>query len=156
MAALYFQVSLDIRMLRLSGNDQIEEAYSNLSKIGSKFRDDIASSSASETSLEIGSLEERNVTDVVSFKQGNFVQTRFPLEEELYDTILCLSATHWVDLNVRANGLYALFQKIWNLLRPGGILVLEPQSLESYKRNNNHVSEVYLVILKLFIHGDAL
>ncbi|OIV95856.1 hypothetical protein TanjilG_06832 [Lupinus angustifolius] len=134
-------------------SDRVEEAYLNLRKIGSKSMEDGASSTG-ETPMELCSMEERNVSDIISFKQENIVQTQYPLEEKVYDTILCLSATQWVDLNVRANGLYALFQKIWNLLLPGGILVLEPQSLESYEKND-HASEIgFKCVEQINSHGE--
>ncbi|XP_075635605.1 putative RNA methyltransferase At5g51130 [Castanea sativa] len=82
---------------------------------------------------------ETNLFHMVSFQQENFVQSRCPPEKK-YDTILCLSVTKWVHLNWGDDGLITLFSKIWRLLRPGGVLVLEPQPWKSYE-NNRLVSE---------------
>jgi 7SK snRNA methylphosphate capping enzyme len=52
-----------------------------------------------------------------------------------------LSVTKWVHLNWGDDGLITLFSKIWRLLQPGGIFVMEPQPWKSYE-NNRRVSEV--------------
>ncbi|XVE70466.1 hypothetical protein DITRI_Ditri10aG0074600 [Diplodiscus trichospermus] len=82
---------------------------------------------------------ERDLSDIVSFRRENFVQSRHP-PDKYYDTILCLSVTKWIHLNWGDDGLITLFSKIWRLLQPGGIFVLEPQPWESYEKNRR-VSE---------------
>ncbi|KAH7277219.1 hypothetical protein KP509_39G040600 [Ceratopteris richardii] len=75
----------------------------------------------------------------VSFRAENFISHwNF---SPCYDTVLCLSVTKWVHLNWGDAGLMKLFGKIRNLLRPGGILVLEPQPWKSYQ-SNHLISEV--------------
>lgn len=78
---------------------------------------------------------ERNLYDIVSFRCENFVSSWRALPLEYYDTIVCLSVTKWVHLNWGDEGLIILFAKMWRLLHPGGILVLEPQPWESYYKN---------------------
>ncbi|CAH8382302.1 unnamed protein product [Eruca vesicaria subsp. sativa] len=85
------------------------------------------------------SAETKDLFQVVSFQKENFVQTR-NLDENRYDTILCLSVTKWVHLNWGDDGLINLFSKIWRLLNPGGIFVMEPQPWKSYEKNRR-VSE---------------
>ncbi|XP_006451239.2 probable RNA methyltransferase At5g51130 [Citrus clementina] len=77
--------------------------------------------------------------DIVSSKQENFVHGR-DSPEKYYDAILCLSVTKWIHLNWGDDGLITLFMRIWKLLRPGGIFVLEPQPWVSYEKNRR-VSE---------------
>ncbi|GAB4839063.1 hypothetical protein Ancab_028592 [Ancistrocladus abbreviatus] len=79
-----------------------------------------------------GSTQERSLLDIVSFRCENFVESWRPLPLEHYDTIVCLSVTKWVHLNWGDEGLIRLFAKMWRLLHPGGILVLEPQPWKSY------------------------
>jgi len=43
--------------------------------------------------------------------------------------------TKWIHLNWGDDGLVTLFVKIWRLLRPGGVFIMEPQPWTSYKRN---------------------
>ncbi|ESR64478.1 hypothetical protein CICLE_v100092682mg, partial [Citrus x clementina] len=74
-----------------------------------------------------------------SSKQENFVHGR-DSPEKYYDAILCLSVTKWIHLNWGDDGLITLFMRIWKLLRPGGIFVLEPQPWVSYEKNRR-VSE---------------
>ncbi|KAB1200581.1 putative RNA methyltransferase At5g51130 [Morella rubra] len=97
--------------------------------------------SPSKETKEISSpLMERDLFGRVSFQQENFVQSRWQPEKH-YDTILCLSVTKWVHLNWGDEGLITLFSKVWRLLLPGGVFVLEPQPWKSYE-NNRLVSEI--------------
>lgn len=77
--------------------------------------------------------------------QGNYVLERDELLEAQkpeYDVILCLSLTKWVHLNWGDEGLKRLFKRLYRHLRPGGLLLLEPQAWASYgKRKNLTVSE---------------
>ncbi|KAB1200584.1 putative RNA methyltransferase At5g51130 [Morella rubra] len=93
--------------------------------------------SPSKETKEISSpLMERDLFGRVSFQQENFVQSRWQPEKH-YDTILCLSVTKWVHLNW---GDELHYIKVWRLLLPGGVFVLEPQPWKSYE-NNRLVSE---------------
>ncbi|GMN50583.1 hypothetical protein TIFTF001_019740 [Ficus carica] len=73
------------------------------------------------------SSEERDLFDIVSFQQENFVHS-------------LLSVSKWIHLNWGDDGLVTLFSKIWKLLNPGGSFVLEPQPWKSYQ-NNYRISE---------------
>ncbi|KAI8059555.1 Bicoid-interacting protein 3-domain-containing protein [Gongronella butleri] len=55
-------------------------------------------------------------------------------EEEAYDTILALSITKWIHLHGGDDGLKAFFQKIYASLKPGGVLVMEPQAYAGYAK----------------------
>ncbi|PWA48312.1 hypothetical protein CTI12_AA492210 [Artemisia annua] len=61
-------------------------------------------------------------------------------------TILCLSVSKWIYLNWGDEGLITLFSKVWRLLQPGGVFILEPQPWKSYI-SNRQVSEstAYLI-----------
>ncbi|KAJ6823129.1 putative RNA methyltransferase At5g51130 [Iris pallida] len=80
------------------------------------------------------SPREDDIFGRVSFKKENFVASLHGCSEK-YDAILCLSVSKWIHLNWGDDGLITLFVKIWRLLRPGGIFVLEPQPWSSYNRN---------------------
>ncbi|KAI4974675.1 probable RNA methyltransferase At5g51130 [Hordeum vulgare subsp. vulgare] len=71
--------------------------------------------------------------EIVSFRSENFIQRRKCSEQ--YDTIMCLSVTKWIHLNWGDDGIITLFVKIWSLLRPGGIFIMEPQPWTSYRKN---------------------
>ncbi|XP_050218311.1 probable RNA methyltransferase At5g51130 [Mercurialis annua] len=92
-----------------------------------------------ETGTDNLHSEEIDLFDIVSFKKENFVLS-WSQPDKQYDTILCLSVTKWIHLNWGDEGLITLFSKIWRLLRPGGIFLLEPQPWRSYE-NNHLVSE---------------
>lgn len=80
-------------------------------------------------------VQEANLSDIVSFRKGNFVQNWHPGENTSYDTIICLSVSKWVQLNWGDEGLITLFSKVWRLLSPGGVFILEPQPWSSYYSN---------------------
>ena len=69
--------------------------------------------------------------------QGNYVLDRddqLDHVKEDYDTILALSITKWIHLNSGDEGLIRAFNRMFKQLRPGGKLILEPQSWSSYRR----------------------
>lgn len=81
----------------------------------------------------------------VSFVTENFVPssaTILKYTKQEYDIILCLSVTKWIQLNSGDEGLKLMFQKIYKLLNPGGIFILEPQPFKSYKRKKNLTPEI--------------
>ncbi|PKA56114.1 putative RNA methyltransferase [Apostasia shenzhenica] len=75
----------------------------------------------------------------VLFHCENFIEDIHVCPEK-YDTVLCLSVTKWIHLNWGDDGVLTLFAKIWRLLKPGGVLLLEPQPWSSYRRKRQ-VSE---------------
>ncbi|KVI01244.1 probable RNA methyltransferase At5g51130 [Cynara cardunculus var. scolymus] len=93
-------------------------------------------------SIEIsGDSPASHLFDRVSFRKDNFVQGWPTPSDKLYDTILCLSVSKWIHLNWGDEGLITLFSKVWRLLQPGGVFILEPQPWKSYV-SNRQVSEV--------------
>ncbi|KAL6558427.1 hypothetical protein OROMI_018777 [Orobanche minor] len=68
----------------------------------------------------------------VVFQKGNFVQSWHPPS---------LSVAKWIHLNWGDDGVITLFWRVWKLLQPGGIFILEPQPWSSYC-NNRKVSEI--------------
>ncbi|KAL6661905.1 hypothetical protein ACP70R_001289 [Stipagrostis hirtigluma subsp. patula] len=124
---------------------------SRLDKVATKSdKAQKSSNSPSQSSLEEAASDMSNgnhsnhknndLFKIVSFRRENFVENLHGCSEQ-YDTIICLSVTKWIHLNWGDDGLVTLFVKIWRLLRPGGIFIMEPQPWTSYRRNRL-VSEV--------------
>ncbi|KAL2555210.1 putative RNA methyltransferase [Forsythia ovata] len=88
-----------------------------------------------EKSVDSPLVQGKDLFDIVSFQKGNFVQNWRPPEDTYYHTILCLSVTKWIHLNWGDEGLITLFWKVWRLLQPGGVFILEPQPWSSYHNN---------------------
>ncbi|XP_022961298.1 probable RNA methyltransferase At5g51130 [Cucurbita moschata] len=123
--------------------DRVDDAYRNLRRArinvgkpdnGLELGASGASKIDTEASTSISSSKEHDLHTDVSFQQQNFIFSQYPPEKH-YDTILCLSVAKWIHLNWGDDGLITLFYKIWRLLHPGGILVLEPQPWKSYEAN---------------------
>lgn len=73
----------------------------------------------------------------ITFRCEDFASStpaRTANEAETYDVIMCLSVTKWVHLTGGDNKLKRLFRRISDCLKPGGLLLLEPQPIKSYKR----------------------
>lgn len=82
----------------------------------------------------------------VVFVTGNYVLDRDELvdaQRPEYDVVLCFSLTKWVHLNWGDEGLKRMFRRIYRHLRPGGILVLEPQPWSSYCKRKSLTETIY-------------
>ncbi|XP_058206715.1 probable RNA methyltransferase At5g51130 [Rhododendron vialii] len=129
--------------------DRIEDAHWNLRKTmkmstravqskPTKLEDSERMNVVQHHVTEVQSGETSNGKDLshlVTFQKGNFVKDWWPPEDRFYHTIICLSVAKWIHLNWGDDGLIILFAKIWKLLEPGGILILEPQPWNSYYKN---------------------
>ncbi|CAM6036056.1 unnamed protein product [Sphagnum compactum] len=78
------------------------------------------------------SLTGKELLERVQFKNVNFLHCSW--RSHICDTVLCLSVAKWIHLNWGDEGLIQLFVKIYRLLRPGGVLILEPQPWKSYEK----------------------
>ncbi|KAK1418557.1 hypothetical protein QVD17_27702 [Tagetes erecta] len=88
-----------------------------------------------------GDSPDSHLFDRVVFQKENFILGWSIPGDKVYDTILCLSVAKWIHLNWGDEGLITLFSKVWRLLKPGGVFILEPQPWKSYM-SNRQVSEV--------------
>ncbi|XP_055795131.1 7SK snRNA methylphosphate capping enzyme [Salvelinus fontinalis] len=84
----------------------------------------------------------------VSFITGDYMEDREPCPHggdvtAGYDVILCLGVTKWVQLHGGDGGVVRLFRQIYTDLRPGGMLLLEPQPWSSYCRSKNITETTY-------------
>ncbi|NXW84601.1 MEPCE enzyme, partial [Alopecoenas beccarii] len=82
----------------------------------------------------------------VVFVTGNYVPDREDLirsQRPEFDVVLCLSLTKWVQLNWGDEGLKRLFRRVYRHLRPGGVLLLEPQPWASYRKRKSLTETIY-------------
>ncbi len=72
--------------------------------------------------------------DRINFQVADWGESTSTDDEPTYDTILAFSVTKWIHLNYGDAGLMRFFRRIFNLLKPGGRLLLEPQPRSSYRK----------------------
>nr|XP_016490346.1 PREDICTED: probable RNA methyltransferase At5g51130 [Nicotiana tabacum]XP_016490347.1 PREDICTED: probable RNA methyltransferase At5g51130 [Nicotiana tabacum] len=131
----YWTLRREVKSLRTvpAGGDKLAE-----SKTVNCLKDPVAESLNKRAKNDCTTphhLQEGDFFDIVSFKKGDFIQNWHPRDNTSYDTIICLSVSKWVHLNGGDDGLIALFSKVWRLLSPGGVFILEPQPWKSYYEN---------------------
>ncbi|KAL0485424.1 RNA methyltransferase [Acrasis kona] len=80
--------------------------------------------------------------DNVTFERLNIVAEESVTEQEKYDVIFCLSITKWVHLNNGDDGIKLLFKKVFEMLRPGGLFILEPQDWKSYSHHKTLTKKI--------------
>jgi len=87
---------------------------------------------------------EDNFPRNVRFICGNYVVDNDDLLETTqpeFDAIVCFSTTKWIHLNFGDDGIKRTFKRMYAQLRPGGVLVLEPQAFHTYRRRKR-INEV--------------
>ncbi|KNC99723.1 uncharacterized protein SPPG_05105 [Spizellomyces punctatus DAOM BR117] len=78
----------------------------------------------------------------VRFRCGDWLHEPNPSNTDLkYDVILALSVTKWIHLNHGDDGIKLFFQRCFHSLNSGGLLLLEPQPFDSYRKRGLILSD---------------
>uniref|UniRef100_A0A8R1E0D7 RNA methyltransferase n=1 Tax=Caenorhabditis japonica TaxID=281687 RepID=A0A8R1E0D7_CAEJA len=75
--------------------------------------------------------------DNIWFKKENYVLESDELLDMIqpeFDVILALSITKWIHLNWGDDGMRRFLKRAYAQLHPGGRLIIEPQSFETYRK----------------------
>ncbi|GJJ10547.1 hypothetical protein Clacol_004774 [Clathrus columnatus] len=70
----------------------------------------------------------------ITFRTADWVSRDIPEDKEGYDIVLAFSISKWIHLNKGDNGLKLFFQKVFDVLKPGGSFIIEPQPWNSYAK----------------------
>ncbi|KAK1228044.1 hypothetical protein PQX77_008923 [Marasmius sp. AFHP31] len=78
----------------------------------------------------------------ISFRVGDWVTDidAVPEDREGYDVVVAFSVSKWIHLNLGDSGLTSFFQRVHDVLKPGGEFILEPQPWESYRKARRMIS----------------
>ncbi|VDK36850.1 unnamed protein product [Taenia asiatica] len=71
----------------------------------------------------------------INFQVADWSDCTSTDDDPTYNTILAFSVTKWIHLNYGDAGLMRFFRRVFNLLKPGGHFLLEPQPKTSYKNS---------------------
>lgn len=86
-----------------------------------------------------------NLVSDSTLPQANYIlkdENLLSFEKPLYDVILCLSVTKWIHLNHGDAGIKFMFKRIFTQLKPNGILILEAQAFDTYKKRSKISQEI--------------
>jgi 7SK snRNA methylphosphate capping enzyme len=81
-------------------------------------------------------LSQGQGVEVVSFEEFDFANA-WPFQGSAagqWDVVMLLSVVKWLHLNNSDDVLVELFRRLFDIVVPGGFLVLEPQDWANYKR----------------------
>lgn len=87
----------------------------------------------------VDSLERKSARSTLSsltqtwFLHGDFTSDAYTQAPGSIDMVTAMSMTKWVHLHQGDDGLKAMFVKIFTVLSPGGLLLIEPQPWKSYQ-----------------------
>lgn len=69
--------------------------------------------------------------------------------------IMCLSVTKWVHFSLGDAGVQKLFRRISRRLKPGGLLILEPQEWRSYRKKQFLTPEIRQTVRGIEMRPEA-
>ncbi|PHJ26063.1 bicoid-interacting protein bin3 [Cystoisospora suis] len=75
-----------------------------------------------------------------------------PFERCSFDVVVCFSVTKWIHLHHGDYGILFLFSKLHALVKPGGLLLLEPQDWASYRRARRILPEFKQQLKHISLH----
>ncbi|KDQ60125.1 hypothetical protein JAAARDRAFT_56097 [Jaapia argillacea MUCL 33604] len=70
----------------------------------------------------------------VSFRCADWVNGEIPEDLEGYDVVVAFSVTKWIHLNGGDNSLMRFFRRVFSVLKPGGVFILEVQLWDMYNK----------------------
>lgn len=88
----------------------------------------------SMSSTSSGSTSRNQFPHNVSFRTTDWVNDGAVEDHQGYDVVIAFSITKWIHLNNGDEGIRSFFHRIFGVLRPGGVFILEPQDWASYAK----------------------
>ncbi|KAI9001363.1 Bin3-domain-containing protein [Trametes punicea] len=70
----------------------------------------------------------------VTFRRADWVNDEIPDDVEKYHVVLAFSISKWIHLNKGDEGISRFFRRVYQVLEPGGVFVLEPQGWDTYSK----------------------
>ena len=72
--------------------------------------------------FQLGEWGKQNAMDGLDSQRG------------VFDVVTCFSVTKWIHLQHGDVGILRLFRQVQHALKPGGVFILEPQPMKSYRK----------------------
>ncbi|KAG6907812.1 hypothetical protein DXG01_007294 [Tephrocybe rancida] len=70
----------------------------------------------------------------VSFRTADWTSTHISEDADGYSVVIAFSISKWIHLNGGDEALRSFFRRVYDVLRPGGMFVLEPQAWDTYAK----------------------
>lgn len=138
-------IDIDERLIRIAQKNTCRHLSASVCK-GKRFPISMALSYGPLVKLPMPVRKEdmEKFPNNVSFLQADYVPPDDePIDDQPVDTILCLRVTQWVHLNYSDDGIKRMFKRIYQQLRTGGQLILEPQPWSSYSKKKKMTPLTY-------------
>ncbi|KAF5383207.1 hypothetical protein D9615_004959 [Tricholomella constricta] len=90
----------------------------------------------------------------LSFRTADWTSTDIPEDAERYNVVVAFSISKWIHLNGGDETLKLFFQRVYDVLEPGGRFVLEPQAWETYAKAKRMDERLKANAKKLQIRPD--
>lgn len=112
-----------------------------------------------QANLKAHSLREGSPAGSVEFRAEDILQSpmkRGPeMKTERFDAVLALSVTKWIHMHHGDEGIKRFFSRIVKRLKPGGLLVLEPQEWSSYTKKRHLTRDIREVVRGIQMRPEA-
>eukprot|EP01006_Ploeotia_vitrea_P020368 TRINITY_DN52635_c0_g1_i1.p1 TRINITY_DN52635_c0_g1~~TRINITY_DN52635_c0_g1_i1.p1 ORF type:complete len:201 (+),score=19.61 TRINITY_DN52635_c0_g1_i1:585-1187(+) len=127
-------IDIDEKLIE-NANDELKNVINLMDPLDVPLSARLAHGVLEEGSVTREALKRNRVVRNVQFQALNWTAEDWERPAQSpFDVVTCLSVSKWIHLNSGDNGLVKAFKRMFDVLNPGGVLFLEPQPWQSYRK----------------------